>query len=216
MSNHVGWNDARVGRRSFCFLGAASTLAAFTGGSKLQAQSPAAPTDTAHLSTGNGEWTYDIVPQWGELPDGKKFGGTHGAIASDKAGNLYVSTQSDTGILVYAPNGQLVRQIASEYPEVHSMHYVVEDGNEVFYTVVQKGTPKENWLFVKMKTDGTVLLDYSSARGRIQDSERVAHHLCNRCAGWLHLHSKWIWRLADLPLRQTRKLQVELRWKGRH
>jgi hypothetical protein len=37
------------------------------------------------------------------------------------------------------------------------MHYAVEDGNEVFYTVVQRGTPKENWLFLKMKTDGSIL-----------------------------------------------------------
>ena len=37
------------------------------------------------------------------------------------------------------------------------MHYAVEDGNEVLYTVVQKGTPKENWLFLKMKTDGSIL-----------------------------------------------------------
>jgi hypothetical protein len=37
------------------------------------------------------------------------------------------------------------------------MHYAVEDGNEVFYTVVQKGTPKENRLFLKMKTDSSIL-----------------------------------------------------------
>jgi hypothetical protein len=37
------------------------------------------------------------------------------------------------------------------------MVYVQEDGIEYLYATVQKGTPQENWLFVKMKTDGTVV-----------------------------------------------------------
>jgi hypothetical protein len=110
------------------------------------------------LMTGNGEWTYEVVPGWGALPAGTSFGGTHGAIAQDNAGNIYVSTQSETGVLVYAPDGRLIRRIAQEFPEVHSMVHAEENGAEYFYTTVQKGTPKENWLFVKMKTDGTPVL----------------------------------------------------------
>ncbi len=107
--------------------------------------------------TGNGEWTYRVVPDWGKLPEGKKFGGTHGGISTDKAGNLYVSTQSATGILVYGRDGSLLRMMAPEYPEVHSLVYAEEGGQEYFYATVQKGTPRENWLFIKMKTDGTVV-----------------------------------------------------------
>jgi sugar lactone lactonase YvrE len=157
VSNHFDSISTSVGRRRFCFLGAASAIVTSVGGSNLQAQPSNASSDSPRLTTGNGEWTYTVVSQWGSLPEGKKFGGTHGAIATDKAGNMYISTQSDTGILVYSPNGQLLRQIATDYPEVHSMHYAIEDGNEVFYTVVQRGTPKENWLFLKMKTDGSIL-----------------------------------------------------------
>src|ERR1700712_4315902 len=101
---------SNVGRRAFCFLGAASTVAAFAGSPNLKAQSPNEAHTGSRLTTGNGEWTFEFVPEWGQLPAGKKFGGTHGAISSDRAGNIYVSTQSDTGILVYAPNGQLLRQ----------------------------------------------------------------------------------------------------------
>src|SRR5579859_737597 len=113
--------------------------------------------DSPQLQTGNGEWTYRVVSDWGQLPPRKTFGGTHGGIATDKAGNLYVSTQSTTGVLVYDRDGKLIKTIANEYPEVHSLVYANENNDEYFYVTVQKGTPKENWLFVKMKTDGTVV-----------------------------------------------------------
>jgi hypothetical protein len=108
--------------------------------------------------TGNGEWTYEVVQGWGSLPSGTTFGGTHGAIAQDKAGLIYVSTQSTVGVLVYNGDGRLIRAIANAYPEVHSMVHAEEHGEEFFYATVQKGTPAENWLFVKFRTDGTVAL----------------------------------------------------------
>ena len=108
--------------------------------------------------TGNGEWTYEVVPGWGSLPSGTSFGGTHGAIAQDNAGNIYVSTQSTTGVLVYNRDGSLIRTIANAYPEVHSMVHAEEHGEEFFYATVQKGTPTENWLFIKLTVDGTVVL----------------------------------------------------------
>jgi hypothetical protein len=108
--------------------------------------------------TGNGEWTYAVVSGWGALPAGTTFGGTHGAIAQDKAGNIYVSTQSSTGVLVYSSDGRLLRKIATAYPEIHSMVLASDGGEEYIYATVQKGTPQENWLFLKMKTDGSVVL----------------------------------------------------------
>jgi hypothetical protein len=91
------------------------------------------------------------------LPAGTTFGGTHGAVAADKAGRVYVSTQSATGVLVYSPDGALLKTIAGEYPEIHSLVHAEENGEEYFYATVQKGTPAENWLFIKMKIDGTVV-----------------------------------------------------------
>jgi DNA-binding beta-propeller fold protein YncE len=109
------------------------------------------------LRTGNQEWAYEVIPHWGALPQGKTFGGTHGGIACDQAGNIYVSTQSDSGILVYDKSGRFLRSIANTYPGIHSLQYSVEGAVEYFYATVHKGTPEENWLMLKMKTDGTVL-----------------------------------------------------------
>ena len=151
-------NASQVDRRAFCQLAGATALAGLTIGSPtIQAEVHDSQPGELQHQTGNGEWTYAVVPHWGQLPEGKSFGGTHGAISSDKAGNVYVSTQSQTGILVYDPNGRLIRTIATAYPEVHSLHYAEENGEEFFYTTVQKGTPEENWLFLKIKTDGTVV-----------------------------------------------------------
>ena len=127
------------------------------------ALSPLVPTEATRsgapaILTGNGEWTYEVVEGWGALPPGTNFGGTHGAVAQDSAGHIYVSTQSATGVLVYNGGGSLIRTIASPYPEVHSMIHAEEHGEEFFYATVQKGTPAENWLFIKMKTDGTVVM----------------------------------------------------------
>jgi len=143
-------------RRTF-LAGAAALAIAPVAPPKANAAEAFIDTTNTKIRTGNGEWTYDVVPGWGQLPPGNSFGGTHGAIATDKAGNVYVSTQSDAGVLVYAPDGTFKKSIATDYPEVHSIYYAQEGGDEVFYTTVQKGTARENWLFVKMKIDGTVL-----------------------------------------------------------
>ena len=145
-------------RRRFIAVTGATALAALAGTrADAQAGNAANNSTGGMMQTGNGEWTYQVVPGWGQLPAAKSFGGTHGGIATDKAGHVYVSTQSETGVLVYSPDGVLLKTIAGEYPEVHSMVYAEENGNEYFYATVQKGTPKENWLFIKMKTDGTVV-----------------------------------------------------------
>jgi hypothetical protein len=145
-------------RRRFLFVTGAASLAALEAPRSEALPSAFAVSNApAKPQTGNGEWTYEVATGWGQLPAGRTFGGTHGAIATDKSGQVYVSTQSETGILIYSPDGTLLRTIATQYPEVHSMHYAQEGGDEYLYTTVQKGTPQENWLFVKMKTDGTVV-----------------------------------------------------------
>ena len=137
------------------FLAAAGSTALAHGRSD---STPSNSSSEALQLTGNGEWTYAVVPRWGSLPAGTSFGGTHGAIAQDKAGDIYVSTQSNTGVLVFGSDGRLLRKIATAYPEIHSLVFATEGGEEFLYVTVQKGTPQENWLFLKMKADGTIVL----------------------------------------------------------
>jgi hypothetical protein len=142
-------------RRRFCAVTGVAALATLTSPTAVAEQS--ANATGTRLKTGNGEWTYEIDSGWGRLPAGLSFGGTHGAITTDNPCQVYVSTQSETGILIYTPEGVFKKNIATDYPEVHSIFHAQEGGSEYLYTTVQKGTQKENWLFVKMKTDGTVV-----------------------------------------------------------
>ena len=76
-------------RRTFL---AAAGITAFAHGRAVSV--PADSSSASPQLTGNGEWTYAVVSGWGALPAGTIFGGTHGAIAQDKAGNIYVSRPS--------------------------------------------------------------------------------------------------------------------------
>jgi hypothetical protein len=153
-------NQSIVGllnRRRFCVAGTAAFATLVVTPADAEDGSETTNAETEPMQTGNGEWTYRIVPRWGQLPQGIAFGGTHGGIATDKGGRVYVSTQSNMGILVYSPAGVLLKTIAGDFPEIHSLVYAEENGVEYFYATVQHGTPKENWLFVKMGMDGTVV-----------------------------------------------------------
>ncbi|MGH9496827.1 MAG: hypothetical protein ACRD3B_17660, partial [Candidatus Sulfotelmatobacter sp.] len=141
----------KIDRRTFVTAAGFSALIPAISAPKRAAasSSSSSPSSSRRNLTGNGEWTYEVVSGWGTLPPGVNFGGTHGAVAQDNAGDLYVSTQSATGVLVYNPDGHLLRTIAIAYPEVHSLVHAVEGGEEYFYATVQKGTAQENWLFLK-------------------------------------------------------------------
>jgi hypothetical protein len=143
-------------RRQFGRVAGAAAVMAFAS-PPAPAQTPACNAQESPLQTGNGQWTYRVAEDWGHLPAELALGGTHGGIAIDKGGHVYISTQSETGVLVYTPEGVLLRTIAHQYPEIHSMFLSEENGVEYLYCTVQKGTPAENWLFIRMKTDGTVV-----------------------------------------------------------
>ena len=96
-----------LNRRGFLTAAGATALTTLIEPATSAAQAPCQAQPSEFL-TGNGEWTYRVVPEWGHLPAGTEFGGTHGGIASDNAGRIYVSTQSATGVLVYSPEGTLL------------------------------------------------------------------------------------------------------------
>ncbi len=114
------------------------------------------------VRTGNGAWSYEAVPHWGELPDGKNLGPTHGGVVIDaKTGLIYVSTDAPHGILVYQPDGKLAKTIAPECQGFHAMAVREEGGKTVIYGAQLAG-PKPLRV-CKLDTEGKVLLEISQA-----------------------------------------------------
>lgn len=82
---------------------------------------------------GAGGMTFDTVPGWGLLPDGRSaLGPTHGGVAIDKAGNIFVS--ADKGVVVFAPDGKVVNSFEGKhFTRLHDIKIREEDGKEYVY-----------------------------------------------------------------------------------
>lgn len=107
---------------------------------------------------GNGTWTYETVPGWGKLPDGKNLGPTHGSVLSGSDGKIYFSTDAAMSIIVYEADGKFVKTIAPECVGFHAMALRVEDGKDVIY-----GAQLKKGRVCKIDTDGKLLLEIPNA-----------------------------------------------------
>ncbi len=119
------------------------------------------PGDDPHLPvrTGNGAHVYEAVPHWGELPDGKIIGPTHGGVVvDDVSGLIYVSTDSELSVVVYQPDGKFVKTIAPECRGFHAMAIRQEAGQTVMYGAqLNSNTPPLR--VCKIDTAGKLLLE---------------------------------------------------------
>lgn len=115
------------------------------------------------VHTGNGAWSYEAVPHWGELPDGKIIGPTHGGVViDDQSGLIYVSTDSELSVIVYQPDGKFVRTIAPECQGFHAMAIRQEEGKSVIYGAQLNGN-KPPQRVCKIDADGKLLLEIPNA-----------------------------------------------------
>jgi len=115
---------------------------------------------TTTVRAGNGAWTYTAVPQWGELPDGRDIGPTHGGVVVDpQTGLVYVSTNAKHGILVFQPDGTALPAIAPQCQDFHAVEVHVEDGTTVIYGA-QLGGPHPLRI-CKIDTKGNELMEIS-------------------------------------------------------
>jgi len=104
---------------------------------------------------GEGANTYQSVPNWCQMPEGRKnLGSTHGGVVVDKKGNIYFSM--DTGpdaILVYGPDGKMIKGIGgADLLKIHGMCLNEENGEEFIYAAHLAGARA-----VKLKLDGTIV-----------------------------------------------------------
>ena len=107
------------------------------------------------LSASAAEVKYQLVPNFLGTPPGKAtIGNSHGEIAVDSAGLIYVSVQEkDAGIQVYGKDGKYLKTL----PLPMSLHGFVirkSDEGEFLY-----GAVLGEQRFLKAKLDGTVVME---------------------------------------------------------
>lgn len=109
----------------------------------------------AVVRTGEGEHTYESVPDWCKMPPGREFvGSTHGGVVEDKDGNIYFSMDGGgEGLLVYKPDGTFIKSIGGEkLTGIHGM-CINDEGGEQFIYAAHVKTREAH----KLKLDGTVV-----------------------------------------------------------
>ncbi len=82
---------------------------------------------------GCGLMTFDTVPGWGLRPNGESaLGATHGGVAIDKDGNIYVS--ANKGVVVFSPDGKVIQEYLGEkYTALHDIKIYTEGADEFVY-----------------------------------------------------------------------------------
>ena len=114
---------------------------------------PDAKCITELVLAGEGADTYQSVPNWCQMPEGRKnLGATHGGVVVDKKGNIYFSMDGGPdAILVYGPDGKMIKGIGGEkLRQIHGMCLNEENGEEFIY-----GAHLGGRRVVKLKLDGT-------------------------------------------------------------
>ena len=100
--------------------------------------------------------TYEPVADWLELPAGRAtLGPMHGDIAVSKAGEVYVSVETQgMGVQVFSPDGRYLRSLDKAPADLHG--FVIRDvgDGEHIYGVSLRGQK-----FVKMTLAGDVVLE---------------------------------------------------------
>jgi hypothetical protein len=95
--------------------------------------SAAAADKAKPVRMGCGLMTFDTVPGWGLRPDGTSaLGPTHGGVAIDKSGNVYVS--ANKGVIIFSSDGKVVTEYLGEpYAMLHDLKIREEGGEEFVY-----------------------------------------------------------------------------------
>lgn len=111
-----------------------SVLTASTASSiALAAEDEGGATDPpAEIVLGDGSHSYRWDVTWPRL-DGD-LGNTHGGVVFDAEGNVYVNTDTERAIMVFSPDGELLRTFGEAWAGgLHGMAMDVEEGREFLW-----------------------------------------------------------------------------------
>ena len=115
------------------------------------------PTTAPRALTGQGEWTYEVVPDWGHVPGHDHIGSTHGGIVIDQSGKVYVSTDGPNGLIVYNSDGSFIKTFGKKSRRYHGLNIYQENGQEYIYAAGMHHV-------TKLDLDGNIILKIEGAK----------------------------------------------------
>jgi DNA-binding beta-propeller fold protein YncE len=102
----------------------------------------------ASVTTFGAAPKYSITPDYFEQdPGGQSLGPCHGGTVIDKTGNIYVTTDTERGIVVFSSAGKFLRALGPT--RIHGLEMREENGVEYIY-----GARPSDHEVVKLKLDG--------------------------------------------------------------
>lgn len=110
---------------------------------------------------GFGEHTYELVENWGPLPDHIKYGNTHG-VAEDSQGRIYIHNQSPTGhsMVVFDGDGKFITAWGGEFCKgAHGLQLSKEGRDEFLYLALS-----DEHRCVKTTLDGEIVWELKYPR----------------------------------------------------
>ena len=114
-----------------------------------------------------GELHFNYAPNhFEQTPGGSTLGACHGGAAIDKDGNIYVTTDTPRGIVVFKPDGKFLRAVGPSH--IHALEIREENGTEYIYAA--RPTAHE---VVKLSLAGERLwsIEYPSESGIFKDAK---------------------------------------------
>ncbi len=121
-------------------------------------QAPAKPeAAVAPARTGQGDWIYEVVSNWGAVPGHDHIGATNGSIVIDKSGKVYVSTDGPHGLIVYEQDGTFIKSLGPHTKRFHGMNIAEENAKEYIFAAAMG-------IVYKIDLDGHVVLKIEGAK----------------------------------------------------
>jgi hypothetical protein len=110
---------------------------------------------------------YTVAPHFfEEKPDNQQLGPCHGGAVIDKAGNIYITTDTKRGIVVFSPNGKYLRAFGPS--RIHGLELRKEKGVEYIY-----GARNSDHEVVKINLQGDIqwTIHYPTEAGIYKDEK---------------------------------------------
>src|ERR1700730_14201653 len=101
------------------------------------------------VTLGSGAHTYEFVPDWGKLPNGVRWGYTHG-VAVDSQQRILIHNRSKDAVVIFDRDGRFIKSWGEDFEQgAHGMLLSKEGSTEYLYLA-----DPERHLVAKTTLDG--------------------------------------------------------------